>query len=277
MRSAALLLAALAALAAGCGSTAARDDLEARLIVLESRLSSVERRADTAVTLRERIDALEAVLAAPPPGPDAEVAARLAALEAHVAGLEGRMRALEAAEPATAPADGGAAAPGLPAPPGAAASPPDGAEVEVLSAGGGGLLLVRSRAGLHRVRMLGVEAPERAEVYGQRADLRARHAAAFGPAAVRDDAAFEASRAHLEALLRRGPVTLSYGDGPRMEGGAVVAYLTVTPPDEAPIDVNGALVRDGYALAAPGHLRGPAYQELEAQARADRRGLHAVD
>lgn len=276
MRRAALLLAAVTALAAGCGSTAARDDLEARLIVLESRLSSAEQRVDTVVTLRERIEGLEAALALPAPGPDADLAARLAAVEAQVAALEGRLRALEAPAggPPPPPVD---AAPALPAPPGAPAAPPDGAEVDVLSAGGGGLLLVRSRAGLHRVWLLGIEAPERADVYRQRADLRLRHSTAFGPAAVRDDAAFEASRAHLEALLRRGPVTLTYGDGPRTEGGALVAYVTVTPPDEAPIDVNGALVREGYAVATAGHLRGPAYQELEAQARAERRGLHALE
>lgn len=266
-----------ALLLVGCATTSARDDLEARLIVLESQVLAVERRADAAVTLLERLEALEAALAAPPPGPDAEVAARLAALEAQVAALEERLGALGAARGQPAPADPGGPLL-LPAgPPGAPAPPPEGAALEALSAGSGALLLARGPDGaLVRVALIGVDAPERAEVYAAHPELRARHAAALGPGVVADDAAFEASRAHLEALLREGQVSLRYGDGPRRRGLDLLAYVVVTPPGGEPIDVNAAMIRDGFAVAgAAQHPRAQAYAELEAEARARRCGLFA--
>lgn len=273
-----LVLASLTA--AGCGSTSARDDLRARLVLLESQVAAVERRADAAVTLLERVEGLEAALALPPPGPDADVAARLAALEALTAALQERAAVLEAQAGAPAPtAAPGEPPPTLRGPPGQAAPPPEGATLEALSAGSGALLLARGPSGLVRVALLGVDAPERAEVYAQRADLRARHVAALGPAAVKDDAAFEASRAHLEGLLRGGAVSLTYGghgggDHSRRRGGDVAAYLTVTPPGGEPQDVNAAMLRDGFAAAAPtDHPRAVRYAELEAEARAAGRGL----
>ncbi len=274
------LLAALSAgsLAAGCGTTSAKDDLEARVIMLESQVAAAERRADAAVTLLDRVEALEAALAAPPPGPDAEVAARLAALEAQVGALQERLAALEGSSPA--PAAGDRRVTLRRGPPGQAAPPPDGASLEVLSAGSGALLLARADApgagGLVRVALLGVDAPERAEVYAAQPALRTRHGAAFGPAATRDDAAFEASRAHLEGLLRQGQVSLAYGDGPRRQGGEVLAYVVVTPPGGEPLDVNAAMLRDGFAAAAAtDHPRAARYAELEAEARGARRGLFA--
>lgn len=270
----------LALLAVGCATTSARDDLEARVIMLESQVAAAERRADAAVTLLERVEALEAALAAPPPGPDAEVAARLAALEAQVVALQEQLDALAAA-PAAGTDPPAAGEPrvirrGLP---GRATPPPDGATIDALSAGSGALLLARGPGGgLVRVALLGVDAPERAEVYAARPDLRARHAAALGPASMKDDAAFEASRTHLEALLRQGQVSVAYAPGgPGAAGGTgVVAYVTVTPPGGEPLDVNAAMIRDGFAVAAAAeHPRAGAYAELEAEARGARRGLFA--
>ncbi len=278
----------LALLAIGCGSTSARDDLGARVVMLESQVLAAERRADAAVTLLERVEALEAALATPPPGPDAEVAARLAALEAKVAALQAQVAVLEAqatagptTAPTTAPTPNGAPADPLTirrGPPGVTAPPPDGAALEVLSTGSGALLLARApTGGLVRVALLGVDAPERAEVYAARPDLRARHAAALGPGVMKDDAAFEASRAHLEALVRQGTVTLTYAQGrPQVLGGEVVAYVVVTPAGGQPIDVNAAMLRDGYAVAAAtDHPRAAQHAELEAEARGARRGLFA--
>jgi endonuclease YncB( thermonuclease family) len=253
-----------AVLLAGCASTSAKDDLEARLLVLESQVAAVERRADSGVTLLDRVTALEAALAVPPPGPNAEVAARLAALEAQVTDLSARVTALEAS-----PA--GPAAPARPAPipsgRGDVAPPVDGTQVEVLSAGSGALVLVRTPGGLVRLQLRGIDAPERAEVYAQSANIRARHAEAFGEAATRDDAAFEASRRKLEELLRGASPTVQGSAG---GSGGAAAYLL-----NGDIDLNAAMIREGFALARPGHPRAAEYEALEAQAREAKRGLFA--
>lgn len=256
-----LLLVALA----GCATTSAKDDLEARLVVLESQVAAVERRADAGVTLLDRVTALENALAAPPPGPDADVAARLAALEAQLADLGARVAALEARDPTAPPSRREPTT--IPGRPGDVAPPADGAQVEVLSAGSGALVLVRAAAGLSRLSLRGVDAPERADVYAQSATLRARHAEAFGEAATRDDAAFEASRRKLEELLRGTAPTV---EGSRRADGGAEAYLR-----QGDVDINAAMIREGFALARPGHPRAAEYEALEAAARAARRGLFA--
>lgn len=257
---------AMIVLLAGCATTSARDDLEARLLVLESQVSAVERRADAGVTLLERVTALEAALAVPAAGPDADVAARLAALEAQAADLRARLAALEAggAPPAAPPGPVT-----IPSVRGDVPPPADGAQVEALSAGSGALVLARTPAGLVRLQLRGVDAPERGETYAQSANLRARHAAAFGEAATRDDAAFEASRRRLEELLQGAPAPTVQGS--RRGGGGSEAYL-----ESGGVDLNATMIRDGFALASPlSHPRAAEYEALEAEARAAKRGLFA--
>jgi endonuclease YncB( thermonuclease family) len=259
-------------LLAGCRGP----DLEARVVELEVQLARVERRADDAAGLEPRVRALEAQLATPPPR-DVDLVARVAALEAQVESLRaaarGEPRSLDPGSPPDHPAaDGPITIPR--APPGTgAAPPPAGTPVEVLSAGSGGLLLVRQGETLHRVALVGVDAPERTEAYAGDPALRARHAAAFGADALQGDRLFEESRRHLEQLVQGGVVSLSYGEGPRLVEGSVRATVTVTPAGGAPVDVNQAMVKDGFALAAPD---APAdLRSLEDAAREAHLGLFA--
>lgn len=261
----------LVLLLTGCAASSARDDLEARLVQLEVQLGALERRIDEPAVVLERVEALEAVLAVPQ-SPDADLVARVAALEAQVGELLAeRVRRPQASDPdrAAARADPARDPVTIPsAPPGTAGPVAVGKNTEVLSAGSGELLLVRTAGGLQRVQLLGIEAPERAEVYATQAEVRQRHVEAFGAQAITDDAAFEASRAHLEKLIQ-GPVVLT------RPTEATASYVRVPLETGGELDVNAAMVRDGYALPRPDHPRAAEFEALAAEARAEKRGLFA--
>lgn len=258
----------LLALLLAVGCTSAEERLEARLIQLEARLSALEHRLDGVTDLPARVAGLEAALATPAGKTPAQVdlEARIVALEAIVDALQRAPAQQRPARPGTEPAPGPVTIPSGTAPPAA------GSEVQVLSAGSGDLLLVRTPGGLVRVALLGVEAPQRADVYAERLDLRQRHVHALGNGVLVGDEAFERSRARLEALVQGGAVALEYG----AEGaatGTVRAYVTVTK-DGQTFDVNAAMLKDGFAL--PGverHERAAAYDALAAEAQAAKRGL----
>ena len=105
---------------------------------------------------------------------------------------------------------------------------------------------------------------------GQALDL-ARLEGLEGPA--------EAARARLEALLGAGELSFRYdetreerreADGERR----LLVYAEVKTPADV-LSVNEALLREGLARARKGHAREAAFEKLEAEARAAKRGLFA--
>jgi len=160
-------------------------------------------------------------------------------------------------------------------PEGARGAPPAGGQpLKVLSVGTGSLVLLQGAGGsLERVELAGVDAPLTTEEYADQPSVRERHARALGrrPKGYAD---WEASRAHLEAMLLEKKVTLSYPKAERRSQAAGLwAYLEIEGTQE---DVNAAMIRDGFALASSGHERAATYLELEEQARAAKKGLFAA-
>lgn len=276
MTRAALALAALVAgaLLAGCSGTT---ELEARVIRDELWIQRLERQVEELRPLALRVHGLETLQSAPPPADRQALEARLAALEAALEQLRAELRAT-GAPPALQQPERGDGPTELPPPPGAtdARAPGPGQLVPVLSVGSGSTILVQGQGGLLRVELHGLEAPARAEEYAASPLLGARHQPALGPAALEDDAAFERSRAHLQELLSGGQVSLEYPlDAAPAGAGAVRAFVSVRG-EQGPLDVNAAMLRDGFALAAAGgHARARQYAALEAEARAAHRGLFA--
>lgn len=290
VRSAPLLLATLAC---GCSSANEPPPVEERLADLEMAVSR----------LGQRLDALAAGRAAPAPADAApvdtavaanDVPGRLAALESQVAALEEQTRPSKSTVPIAEPpvegrpaprrltpprtGPGGASGPTVVegAPPGAGRAPPAaGTPLEVFAASAGDTVLVRGPGGLDKVRLAGVET---------RGSQLLR---AVGERGLSADALAEASRGHLEELLKGGRATIGYPpNGPSRRGDALLARLEVQadPAPEpatagapsAPIDVAQAMVRDGYALAGEGDAeRREALEALEAEAKKERRGLFA--
>jgi len=249
MRRALLLLLTLA----GCATSTA--ELETRVIELELQLARLEVRLDGLTPLAERTQALEAALAMPTQ--DERLLARLLDLEARLVELEQRAPEAEPA-PESAPEPGRVIRVG-PAPPGVERTAPKaGLPVRVVATGSGGLLLVEDRdtGQLVRVELLGLLPPQRLDEYDAFPGLREQWSDALGAERVASDAPYEASQQHLEGLLAEASVTLEYptGGASRTASGAVAAYVVAERGGER-VDVNGAMLRDGYALAAPRHAR----------------------
>ncbi len=264
------------------GGGCATDDTRGRLVQLEVEVARLQRELSEGAAAAERLAALEASRALAG-RPDEETSARLATLEAELLALRARLDALAAAPaegaeaPLATPSDrpGGRRPPTLiEQPGGGGALPAEGEPVTVLTVGSGELLLIRTAAGLERVELVGLEAPRRAEAYGQVPAQRARHEQAFGRS-LEGDTPWEASRSQLEELVRQGPVTLRYPSGDRRSlTGAIRAYLE-RPSPQGPRDLGATLIQAGYALAAEGdHERAVVYQRLQEEAHAAGEGLH---
>ena len=152
--------------------------------------------------------------------------------------------------------------------------PAAGAQVEVLTVGSGSLLLVRLPGGRSEpVALLGAGAPKTSQEYEANASLRERDERNFARSL--DDKAWTASLQHLAKLLEGAKLTIHYpatGAG-RDEEGSLAAYVVAEPAEGEAFDLNGAMIRDGYALASGKHERLGAYRLLEAAARAAGRGL----
>lgn len=251
-------------LGAGCAT-----DHSARFIELEAAIARLETRIDRLAGQGKRIDALEAVLARPARDPLLD---RLALQEARLLALEKRLRGLESGKPGTTHrARDGVVTVRMPkdqrTPPPRAGSP-----IQVLTVGSGRLLLIRHRKRLFRVELAGVEIPRRGEEYAGDAALKTRHAKRFRR--LSGDAAWKASRRHLEQLLKAGgEVRLAYPEGGRRRKGSLKAYLELKRAGRTR-DLNAAMIEDGYALAsADPHARSTVYQRLGKQARGAARGL----
>jgi endonuclease YncB( thermonuclease family) len=265
-----LLLLSLAA----CGATP--PELEARLIEVEVQLSRLEARLDAMAPHAERLSALEAALAMPTQ--DDRLLTRVLDLEARLLELQSRLDGQPAPAPQPDPEPGRIIQVG-PAPPGVErAAPKPGLPVKVVATGSGGLILVEDAdtGQLVRIELLGVLPPQRSDDYDAFPGLRQQFEEALGEAKAGSDAPFEASQQHLEALLAEATVTLEYpgGSASRSPSGAVNAYVTAQRGSER-LDVNAAMLRDGYALAAPRHGRYRDYAALEREAKAEGRGLFA--
>lgn len=269
--------------------------LEDRLVDLELALSRLDSRLHEATLAPVGSGAGGLATRAPVPEPDpradervVDLEARLSALEAQVGLLAELLRQTEGrpldARPAgprrigtDAPPPAGPRVTFIDAAPPGRAPPPAGQPVEVLAAGAGDALLVRGPAGLEKVVLAGVEAPLTAQAYSTDAAARERHTARLSPAVVASDAAYERSRARLEALVAGGRATLAYPPGgPVRRGGALAARVTVpgaTPTDPV-VDLAEAMAREGLVLASEGDAeRTPALETLESEARAAGRGL----
>jgi endonuclease YncB( thermonuclease family) len=261
--------------AAGCSS--APPDHAARLAELEVAVDLLRQRVEGLSTDRPRLEALETALAVSPREELFE--ARLALLEAGLLRLDERIGALagrldEMEQSRERPQRGrrfvtieGDPSRGLP--------PPRSDEaVKVLTVGSGSLLLVRGSQGLERIVLLGVDPPRRVEEYTEEPALRVRHEEALARR-LDSDEPWESSRRHLESLLgEESEVKLVYArQGPRRSAsGAILAYVERQSGGEVQ-DVNAAMIRDGFALAAGEHDRRSAYLTLEREARAEGRGL----
>ncbi len=278
---------------AGCRPTPR--PVEDRVLDLELALSRLDQRLAAATTAEIGSGTLGLTKVPPAPEPDpradervVDLEARLSALEAQVGLLAELLRQTEGRpldpRPAgprrigtDAPAPAGPRVTFIDAAPAGRAPPPAGQPVEVLAAGAGDALLVRGPAGLEKVVLAGVEAPLTAQAYTTDAAARERHTARLSPAAIASDAAYERSRARLEALVAGGRATLVYPPGgPVRRGGALVARVTVpgSTPTDPPVDLAEWMAREGLVLAGEGDAeRAPALETLESEARAAGRGL----
>ena len=146
--------------------------------------------------------------------------------------------------------------------------PPKGGQVvEVLSVGAGDLLLGRVGGELERLTLAEVEAPRRPEEYDQDPARRARHAVAFGEAAVASDVAWRQSRDFLFERVRGKTFALHYAGGraQRSLDGSLPIVLRLEDQD-----LNAELVAAGLAVA-----RSATYRSHEEAARKGRKGLFA--
>ena len=263
----------------------ATPDDQAQLIEQEIALGRLERRLDDLAALGERVQLLEKSLAAPPKeaGPD-DLSARLEALEVALSALEGKVGVLRTPPPPESPgslllppARGVQPEPlaTFEAPPSKASRPlpPPDMELQALTLGSGSELLVRSEGGLEQLRLIGLETPLQGAVYARVPKVLLRHQAAFGRS-LGEDQAWRASREHLEALLAGATLSLSFAE---RRGDVIYAFVQVRSPAGVALDLNAAMIRDGFALATGGHRRASAYRMLEREARAAERGLFSSE
>jgi endonuclease YncB( thermonuclease family) len=260
----------------GCSSY---DEQDARDAEIELKVAHLEQRVASLAALKDRVAVLEAALGS---RPDTDTGAQVAALEADVRSLRQQVRTLatevgKVLAGASGPAPGPASA-AVAGAPGGRATLPEGEPLEVLTAGSGALLLVRTRGRLARVRLLGIDPPLRADQYAADPDRQKRHLKAFR--SEREvDALWKASRDHLEALVAGRKVQLRFDSGGpcRHADGSVEAYVEVLSPEQGePVaDLGAAMIRDGHALPLGGHRQADGYQALAEAARKAQAGLLA--